>query len=145
MSMGNDPQGGTKASGHPLGGGLGVFLFLLLFGAAGYLTYRTLTNAPIPTAEGMESMFVCSETLKAFPYTVKEGEDYPVESPFSKKKTGYPGEACYWTKDGKQKTEATWVLLNSHIGKSGDTKCPDCGRVVVGHNPRPGADVPAAN
>lgn len=133
---------GTK--GHPLSGGLGVFLFVVIFGAAAYLTYRTLMTAPIPKAEGLETMFVCSETNKPFEYTMREGEDYPVMSPFSNKKTGYPAEACYWTKDGKRKSRATYVVLNSRINKPGDTICPDCGRVIVSHNPLPPSETPLA-
>jgi len=133
---------GAKSSGHPLSGGMGLFLFLVLIAAAGWLTYRTLFVGMAEKAVGHSSMFVCSETNKAFPYTMKEGEDYPVTSPFSNKKTGYPSEACYWTKDGKQKETPTYVILNSLLGKSGDTMCPECGRPVIGHNPRPPASVP---
>jgi hypothetical protein len=84
-----------------------------------------------------ERMFVDSESLKAFPHTLEIGEVIPVKSPFSGNKTGYPAEACYWTKDGQIKNDPTWVLLNETIGKPGPTFCPDCGRLVIGHNPRP--------
>ena len=60
----------------------------------------------------------------------------PVLSPFSGKNTGYPAELCYWTKDGSIKTDPTPVLLNTYIGDNSPTFCPDCGRLVVGHNPR---------
>ena len=51
---------------------------------------------------------------------------------------GVPQPRIFWTKDGKPKQDPTPVLLNSWIGKSGPTFCPDCGRLVVGHNPIPG-------
>ena len=51
--------------------------------------------------------------------------------------TGYPSEKCYWTKDGKIKTEPTYVLLNIYKNSSEPTFCPDCGRLVVSHNPAP--------
>ena len=56
----------------------------------------------------------------------------------SGKKTGVPAEACYWTADGGTKKNPTWVLLNELAGKPGPTFCPDCNRLVVGHNPAPG-------
>ncbi|HUN80908.1 MAG TPA: hypothetical protein VMV81_05285 [Phycisphaerae bacterium] len=130
--------------GHPLSGGLGIFVFVVVFGAAAYLTYRTLTTAPMPTSVGLPSMFVCSESGKPFEYTLKNGEDTPVMSPFSNKKTGYPAESCYWTKDGKRKSKPTYVILNSRLGKTGDTICPDCGRPVTDHNPLPPASTPMA-
>jgi hypothetical protein len=87
---------------------------------------------------------MCSETGMTFEYTVHEGDQWPVLSPFSKKKTGYPAECCYWTKDGKRKATPTYVILNEDIGKPGDTFCPDCGRLVIGHNPPPPPETPLA-
>jgi len=58
----------------------------------------------------------------------------PVLAP-SGKNTGYEAELCYWTKDGKPKETPTPVLLNIYKGIKGPTFCPDCGRLVVGHNP----------
>jgi hypothetical protein len=81
--------------------------------------------------------YVCSETGKSFRHKNEMGETLPIYSPYSGKNTGYPGEACFWTADGQIKSEPTWVLLNEAIGKPGPTFCPDCGRLVVGHNPRP--------
>jgi hypothetical protein len=84
-----------------------------------------------------ERVFICSETQKAFEHMPVPGEQIPVLSPYSGKNTGYPAEACYWTKDGQIKSDPTWVLLNETIHKPGPTFCPDCGRLVVAHNPRP--------
>jgi hypothetical protein len=85
--------------------------------------------------------YVCTETGKSFRHKNQMGETLPILSPYSGKNTGIPGEACYWTADGGTKSDPTWVLLNESIGKPGPTFCPDCGRLVVGHNPRPGPDV----
>lgn len=83
--------------------------------------------------------YVCAETGKAFRHKNMMGETLPIYSPYSDKNTGYPGEACYWTSDGRIKAEPTWVLLNEAVGKAGPTYCPECGRLVVGHNPKPKA------
>lgn len=54
-------------------------------------------------------------------------------------KHGFPAEWCWWTKDGKIRSEPYPVMLNEHVGKPGPTYCPDCGRLVVLHNPSPKA------
>jgi hypothetical protein len=84
-------------------------------------------------------IFIDSETLKSFNVTITPTTSYPVVSPFTGKETGYPAELCYWTKDGTIKDDPTPVLLNSliHPGSREPTFCPDCGRLVVGHNPKP--------
>jgi hypothetical protein len=96
------------------------------------------------TAFARERVFICAETKKPYEYELVAGSRIPAPSPFSGKDTGYPAELCYWTKDGKTKEEPTPVLLNRYLGKSDPTFCPDCGRLVVGHNPmpRPGAQPP---
>jgi hypothetical protein len=48
----------------------------------------------------------------------------------SGKKVGYPAELCYWTADGKLRSEPVPVLLNEYRGQKGPTFCPDCGRLV---------------
>jgi hypothetical protein len=90
-----------------------------------------------------DRMFIDASTGKAFEHEIKSGEYIPVKAP-SGGNTGYPAEACYWTKDGKVKDQPTFVLLNSTKGMNEATFCPDCGRLVVGHNPHamPGATPP---
>lgn len=85
--------------------------------------------------------FICSETRKAFSYTIKDGDQYPVMSPYTNRPTGFPAEKCYWTADGKAKTTPTLVLLNMYVGVNEPTRCPDCGREVFPHNPRPPAEL----
>lgn len=84
-----------------------------------------------------ERVFMCAETGKPFELELEAGMKIPTHSPHSGKDTGYPAELCYWTADGKTKSEPTAVLLNSVTGKSGPTFCRDCSRLVVGHNPSP--------
>lgn len=131
----------------PLSGGLGVFLVIVLLGTSTYLIFRTLTTAEPPTPEPLDAVFMCTETNTTFPYAMKQGEQWPVVSPYSNRHTGFPAESCYWIMEGnewKRKRTPTYVVLNAHLGKSGDTLCPDCGRIVIGHNPLPPMDVPPA-
>ena len=87
-----------------------------------------------------ERIFIDSQTGKSFKSEIKSGMTIPVQAP-SGGSTGYPAEFCYWTADGKSKADPTPVLLNTYIGKTGPTFCPDCGRLVVGHNPAPSEGV----
>lgn len=82
-------------------------------------------------------IYICAETGKHFAHEFREGDSEPILSPFSGKKTAWIAETCFWTKDGKKKDTPTYVLLVERTGKPGPTICPDCGRVVVGHNPLP--------
>jgi len=134
----------SKKSGA-FSGGRGAVFALVMFGLAAFLVYRTLFTAGPPTPELIPVMFKCSETGKTFEYAMHEGDRWPVVSPYTNKNTGYPVERCYWTRDGKRKLTPTYVILNENLGKPGDTICPDCGRVVVGHNPPPPPDIPLAD
>jgi hypothetical protein len=96
---------------------------------------RNSFNSSVAAGE-RQRIFVDSTTGKGFPHELVLGETIPVDAP-SGGKTGYPAELCYWNKDGTIKSDPTPVLLNEMIGKSGPTFCPDCGRLVVPHNPYP--------
>lgn len=69
-------------------------------------------------------------------------DEKPVVGPTGK--PAFRAELCYWTKDGKTKKTGTPVLLNSNVGKSGPTFCPDCGRLVTALNAPPIDGVPDA-
>ena len=75
-----------------------------------------------------------------FQVEMKAGMIFPIKAPGGG--DGYPAETCYWTADGKIKDQPTYVLLNQWIHKAGPTFCPDCGRLVVPHNPDPVAGDP---
>ncbi|MFL6117415.1 MAG: hypothetical protein ACJ786_39610 [Catenulispora sp.] len=87
-----------------------------------------------------DRMYIDAATGKPFEHTLKVGDVMPLKAP-SGGNTGWPAELCYWTKDGKAKTDPTFVLLNQYVHKSGPTFCPDCGRVVRMHNPAPAPGV----
>lgn len=104
---------------------------------------RNLFGAGSAVARANDRIFICSETLKSFHQNLANlnGKPVPIYSPYSGKETGYPAELCYWTADGKVKDDPTPVLLNSAVGKLEPTFCPDCGRLVVGLNPRAGPNL----
>lgn len=105
-------------------------------GALGWVLYTSLGDSEA-AASSRDRVFICAETGKSFEHEISPGEVIPIKSPHSGENTGYLAELCYWTADGRVKDEATAVLLNIYADKPGPTFCPDCGRLVVGHNPRP--------
>ncbi|MCA9256805.1 MAG: hypothetical protein KDA33_14250 [Phycisphaerales bacterium] len=126
----------------PLSGGLGILVALILLSTAGYLAYQSKYN-PEPTPLDPPAItYICADSGKTFEHKPQVGETNPILSPFSNKKTAYPAEKCYWTKDGKQKRAPTFVLLNEHLGIDKPTICPDCGRLVINHNPLPPTGTP---
>ena len=68
--------------------------------AVGLVAYTAFGRKEPAEATSQERVFICAETMKTFPYKLKVGEKAPVMSPYSKEKTGYPAERCYWTRDG---------------------------------------------
>ena len=116
-----------------------VAIVVVALGLMAVQSYRGLGPADAARAS-RDRMFICSETGKSFGLELEAGMHIPVHSSYSAKQTGYPAELCFWTKDGKTKTEPTLVLLNSWTGKPGPTFCPDCGRLVISRNPPPGVD-----
>jgi len=107
----------------------GVLLILSLIVAFFMLRGAFTTEA----AAISSSRIYVDEKGNSFRVTIKSGE--PVKAPGGG--AAFPAELCYWTKDGKPKDTPTAVLLNGHVGKPEPTFCPDCGRLVVPHNPPP--------
>ena len=118
--------------------GMGVAALLVLIGlVTAFYSLKGAWNSEGANASA-DRMFIDagSNPPKPFAHELSMGDVIPIRAP-SGGNTGYPAEPCYWTKDGKIKTDPTWVLLNSYKGSNEPTFCPDCGRLVVGHNPRP--------
>lgn len=111
-------------------------IVLVSLGAIVWAVKSSLGDS-LGAAASQERVFICSETLKPFNHELKTGEGVPIYSPASGKQTGYPAELCYWTKEGTIKSTPTPVLLNDWLGNRTPTYCPDCGRLVVAHNPVP--------
>lgn len=119
----------------PLGRGIGITVAVVALVAMGW----TIKNSLGPSgaaAMSADRIFIDATTGKSFHHELKMNETIPVMAP-SGEQTGYPAELCYWTADGKIKDTPTAVLLNSWKKVPGPTFCPDCGRLVVAHNPRP--------
>lgn len=98
-----------------------------------------------------ERAYIDIDTGNVFSHVLRTGDMEPIKSP-SGKMSGYRAEACYWGKgaDGKWfiKDKPTYVVLKNRIDPESTepTFCPDCGRRVVGHNPKPNqSQVDAAN
>lgn len=108
-------------------------IILCIAGAAWSIWSNVGQSAAMKDASSLT--FVDIETGKSFKLVPTVGMPYPVKSPFTGHMTGYRAELCGWTKDGHVRSEPFAVVLNSELGKPGPTFCPDCGRLVVGHNP----------
>lgn len=107
----------------------------LLGALVGYFLwgYFSLSSAARLSRDGL---YIDSATGKPFHHQIQEGDRIPLPAP-SGGNTGYPAELCFWNKDGTIRTEPVPVLLNEYLGKRQPTFCPDCGRLVVSHNPSP--------
>ena len=113
-----------------------VAIIVVALGAIFFSVKKVNCN---PALDANTRTYIDAKTLKPYTVELKPGLKTPAPSPSGN--NGYPAELCYWTKDGKPKDDPTPVLLNIWIGKPGPTFCPDCGRLVVAHNPRAGKDV----
>jgi len=100
------------------------------------LVLRSVLGDSEAAAQSKNRIFIDAETGKPFEHELKVGDVIPVMAP-SGKTSGFPAELCFWTADGKLKDKPTPVLLNQFLGRPEPTFCPDCGRKVVMHNPRP--------
>ena len=104
---------------------------------AGWMVLRQLGGGV--AARSAHRVFIDANTNQTFEFTLTMGETIPVPSPHSGgQRAGYEAEPCYWTRDGKSKSEPTWVLPRAKVDPAAaPTFCPDCGRLVVPRNPMP--------
>lgn len=128
--------GGTQARNNKL---IGLAAVIGIVALCVFIVTNFLGGTDAATASNTRVM-IDAETGELFEkFRVPESGSFPYENKKTGKKTLYPAEPCFWTKDGKAKLKPTWVLLNQHAGKPGPTTCPDCGRPVTPHNkPPPG-------
>jgi hypothetical protein len=111
-----------------------VVVLIISLGVAAFAVRGVFTT----DAESLSSehMFIDAKTGKVFKSALERGMELPIKAP-SGEKTGYPAEKCLWNKDGSVRKDPYFVLLNTYAGKAEPTFCPDCGRLVVPHNPAP--------
>ncbi len=117
-------------------GKIAAVALLAVAAVAVFVGVRNVFGPPAEVREANQRTFIDAETGQPFSYTLKAGDRIPVRAP-SGKQSGYPAELCFWTADGKIKTDPTVVMLEEVRGNAGPTFCPDCKRLVRGHNPRP--------
>lgn len=113
---------------------LGVAASLIV--AAALLAIRALNAGPDYSISA-ERAFKCAECGHEFEHVIQIGDQEPLRCEKCGKQSAWVPETCYWTRDGKAKRRPTFVILKRKMGIDEDTICPDCGREVVGHNPRP--------
>jgi len=114
-----------------------AIVLVVVAGGLAFLSVRKNLGPSDAASLSRERHFVCSETGKHFKASVEDGKSWPRLSPHSGKETGYPAEQCFWTAEGKIKSDPTYVLVGHYLGSKEPTFCPDCGRLVVAQNPPP--------
>jgi hypothetical protein len=125
------------------GGKILAAVLIVGAGIAGFLAIRSVIGPNEGAQIANDRIFIDASTGRPFNVVLKSGLEIPVTAP-SGGKTGFPAELCFWTKEGTIREQPFAVLLNQTVGKPPPTFCPDCGRLVVGHNPvpQPGAQPP---
>jgi hypothetical protein len=110
--------------------------------ALALITLQISTRPPDYGAMSRQITLVDTETGEVFKeFKIKNGDTEPWAHPRTGRRTLYSPEYCFWNADGTGKTTPTYVILNAKLGIDAPTTCPDCGRVVVRHNPEPPVDV----
>jgi hypothetical protein len=112
---------------------IGVFVVALIVAV---FMFRNSFGTSSVVSDANTRVFIDKDTGKPFTVEMRAGMKIPLRAP-SGHDSGYPAELCWWTKDGKIRKDPYPVLLNSVKGRPEPTFCDDCGRLVVGHNPKP--------
>ena len=124
---------GREISARTVGAVAGVIVVLIAV-----LFWRGGRGLEDPGAASRIRAAIDAETGTVFErFKIKDGDAIPWKNPKTGKRTLYPAEKCFWTAEGTFRDQPTYVLLNELVGRPGPTICPDCGRLVVPHNPLP--------
>jgi len=117
---------------------------VVLFAAAGGVAWYQLGRKSEAEDYAGRRIFICAKCNQWFPHDIALGEMIPLKcEKCGADASAYEAERCYWGKDGQGKwiikDRPTFVLVKQRIDPSSteETKCPDCGREVRPHNPRP--------
>jgi predicted RNA-binding Zn-ribbon protein involved in translation (DUF1610 family) len=123
-----------------------IIVAVVALAVAGGIMYSTFSGKSAVSV-AQERAYKCVEPNcgHIFEHTLQIGDMEPFACPKCGKSSGWKAEACYWAKDKdasgnwKAKLEPTLVVVKKRVDPetSDRTYCPDCGREVVGHNPRP--------
>ncbi len=111
-----------------------------LISLAGIFGLWRVVTALSPSAAQQASedrIFIDSVTGKTFRAPVHIGETFPVMSPYTGRKTGYPVAWSWWSRGGRPLAKPQPVLMNSWVGKSGPTFAPLTGRLVYPMETKP--------
>lgn len=104
----------------------------------GWIIARQVAGGGDPRGETNQRVVIDAETGEVLKtYRIRENDGAPYANPNTGRRTLFPAEMCFWTRDGKAKLTPTYVLLAEYAGRKGPTVCPDCGRNVVARNPAP--------
>lgn len=118
---------------------------IVAIAVAAVLTISSLRGGSDPAEAARRRVVIDSQTGEVTKeFRIVDGASFPYRNPKTGESTLYPAESCYWNADGTAKLEPTHVFVKSYAGEPGDTKCPDCGRKVVPHNPMPPDDLMTA-
>jgi len=125
---------------------------IVILAAAGGIVWYQIGGRNEAVHQAEVRKLQCASTGKTFAHDLVLGEIEPMKCEICGKMDAYWPEACYWTKDASGKWAIkevpSYVILPRRMDPEGAStaKCPDCGRRVVGHNPRPTqADIDRAN
>lgn len=112
---------------------------LALAGVATAAGWRLLrSTAPDLIAASRARTLIDASTGEVFKdHRIPDGASFPLPHPKTGEATLYVAEACHWTAEGEAKWAPTWVYIPADQPSA---TCPDCGREVVPHNPRPPDD-----
>lgn len=113
---------------------LAVVIFGCMIGAAVFAARALRTETGSLERWSQQHTMVDTQTGEVFvDMRLPDGAVFPYKNPNTGTQTLMPAEACFWTRDGKAKMDPTWV----YVPQGERVTCPDCGRPVVGRNPRP--------
>ena len=119
---------------------LGAIAMIIV--AALVAAYNLFGGGPTPGELSRRRDLIDAESGEVFlEHKIPEDGRFPYINPKTSKESLFPVERCYYNKDGSVKLIPTYVLLNSYKNLDTETKCPDCGRRVVPHNPAPTAEL----
>lgn len=116
-------------------------LVLFALSAAAVIVVWQVVRRPGPDLAAASRMrtLIDSESGEVFAdHRVAEGASYPLVNPKTGRATLFPAERCYWTRAGEAKWRPTFVFVPPGEASA---VCPECGREVVPHNPRPPEDL----